>query len=59
MLKADLISCWNKEQNTKSYLPAKKYSDSDLKLSSDSKMPCENCCFVEHSVSMGKRISEY
>ena len=59
MLKAGLISCWNKEQNTKSYLPANKYSDSDLKLSSDSNMPCENCCFVGYSVSMGKRTLEY
>ena len=34
MLKAGLISCWNKKQNMKSYLPANKRSGSDLNPSS-------------------------
>ena len=42
MLKAVLISCWNKEQNTKSYLPANKHSGSNLNLSSQTNLPFEN-----------------
>ena len=51
MLKAGLISCWNKKQNTKSYLPANKHSGSNLNHSSHIKLPFENCCFVGHYMS--------
>ena len=51
MLKAGLTSCWNKKQNTRSYLPGNKHSGSDLNLSSHTNLPCENWCFAEFSVS--------
>ena len=38
MLKAGLISCWEKNRN--------KHSGSNLNLSSHTNLPCENCCFV-------------
>ena len=40
------------EQNTKSYLPANKRSNFDLNFSSHTNLPCENCCFVECSLSI-------
>ena len=43
LLKPGLISGWDKKLNTKSYLPANKYSGSDLNLSSHTKLPCEKC----------------
>ena len=52
MLKAGLISCWSKKQNTKSYLPANKNSGSDLNFSSHTSLSCENCRFVGYCVSM-------
>ena len=52
MLKAGLISCWNKKQNTKSYLSANKHSGLDLTLSFHTNLSCANCCFVGCSVSM-------
>ena len=55
MLKADLISCQNKKQITKSCLPANKHSDSDLNLSSRTNLPCKNYCFVGYSVSMRQK----
>ena len=55
MLKAGLISCRNKKQNTKSYLPAKKHSGSDLSLSSHTNLHLENCCFVGYCVSMRQK----
>ena len=55
MLKAGLISCWNKKQNTKSYLSANKHSSLDLTLSFHTNLPCENCCFVGCSVSMKQK----
>ena len=51
MLKAGLISCWEKKQNTKSYLPANKRSGLNLNPSSHTNLPCENCCFVGYCVS--------
>ena len=42
MLKAGLISCWNKKQNTKSYLPANKHSGPNLNFSSHTNLPCKN-----------------
>ena len=46
-----LISCWNKKQNWKRYLPANKCRGFDLTLSSHNYLPYENCCFVRYSVS--------
>ena len=45
MLKAVLISCWNKEQNTKSYLPGNKHSGSNLNLSSQTNLSCEKFAY--------------
>ena len=59
ILKRDLISYLNKKQNTKSSLPANKYSGTDFNRSSHSNLPCENCCFVGYSVSMDKSILDY
>ena len=53
-----LISCWNKKQNWKSYLPANKQSGFDLGLSSHNNLPCENCCFVGCSVSTRQKDIE-
>ena len=50
-----LISCWNKKQNWKSYLPANKHSGFDLNLSFHNNFPCENYCFVGCSVSTRQR----
>ena len=47
MLKAGLISCWDKKQNTKSYLPPNKHSGSNLDLSSHTNLPCENFAFLD------------
>ena len=60
ILKAGLISCWSKKHNAKRYLATNKHSGSDLNLSSHTKLPCKNCCFVgyKYSVSMEKRILE-
>ena len=55
MLKADLISCWNEKQNTKSYLSANKHSALGLTLSSHTNLPCANCCFDGCSVSMRQK----
>ena len=42
VLEPGLISYWNKKQNTKSYLPANKYSGYDLNLSSHSNLVWTN-----------------
>ena len=49
ILKAGIISCWNKKQNVESYLPANKNGGSDLNLSSHTNWPCKNCCFVGYT----------
>ena len=51
MLKAGLISCWNKKLNMKSYLPANKHGGSNLNLSSHTNLPYESCSFVGCSVN--------
>ena len=56
MLKAGLISCWEKQQNTKSYLPANKYNGSNL--SSHTILPCDNCCFVGYCVKTRQKDCE-
>ena len=55
LLKAGLISGWNKKLNTKSYLPANKYSCSDLNLSSHTNLLCQNCWFAGCNVSMRQK----
>ena len=46
MLKPGLISCWNKKQNMKSYLPADKHCGSNLNLTSHIDLPYENFAFL-------------
>ena len=47
MLKAGLISSWDKKQNTKSYLPANKQSGFNLNHSSHTDLPCENFVLLD------------
>ena len=59
MLKAGLISCWDKKQNTKSYLPPNKHSGSNIDLSSHTNLPCENFAFLDVVWAWDKGILEY
>ena len=55
MFKAGLISCWNKKQNTEDHLRANNHHGFDLKLSTQTKLLCENCCFIGFSVNMTQK----
>ena len=47
MLKAGLISSWDKKQNSKSYLPVNKHSGFNLNHSSHTDLPCENFALLD------------
>ena len=59
MLKAGLISSWDKKQNSKSYLPVNKHSGFNLNHSSHTDLPCENFALLDGVWAWEKRVLEY